>query len=412
MITPSFGLTATERVLPKLALDFTTASLDGRVTFTRSGNTATVTGSNGYIAPINADLPRFDYDPVTLVCKGLLIEEQRTNLLKFSEQFDNAVWTKINSTVTANDTVSPDGTVNADKLVEDTANSTHGISQLPSLTATTHTFTVCAKAAERDWIRVTCVDGVAFVNLSSGVFGTVSAGTVSFAAKSITAVGNGWYRVEVSFTAASGGNTVLIRLATSNGNFIYTGDGVSGAFIWGAQLEAGAFATSYIPTTTTTVTRNADVATMTGTNFSDWFNATEGTFEIQASPNALGYVLRTLQISNATTNETMWLTRAATNVWEAYSRTGSVTTVSMSNGADTSSNIKQVLAYKTDNFASARNGNTTVLDNTGTVPTGLSQVDFGRLVGSSVNYLNGVIQKVNYWPQRLTNAEVQAFSKG
>jgi hypothetical protein len=71
VITPSFGITATERVLPKLALDFTTASLDPRVTFTRTGNTATVTNSSGNVVGINADLPRFDYNPVTLACKGL-----------------------------------------------------------------------------------------------------------------------------------------------------------------------------------------------------------------------------------------------------------------------------------------------------------------------------------------------------
>jgi hypothetical protein len=81
MITASFGLTATERVLPRLALDFTTATLDARVTFTRTGDTATVTNSSGVIVGINANLPRFDYDPTTLACKGLLIEDPRTNLL-------------------------------------------------------------------------------------------------------------------------------------------------------------------------------------------------------------------------------------------------------------------------------------------------------------------------------------------
>ncbi len=94
MITPAFGLTATERVLPRLALDFTTASLDSRVTFTRTGNTATVINSSGYVTGINADLPRFDFNPVTLACRGLLIEEARTNSLKESNTFATSPWVK------------------------------------------------------------------------------------------------------------------------------------------------------------------------------------------------------------------------------------------------------------------------------------------------------------------------------
>jgi hypothetical protein len=99
MITPSFSLTSTERVLPSMALDFTTANLDSRVTFTRTGNTATVVNSSGNVVGINADLPRFDYDPIALTCKGLLIEESRTNLIPYSSDFNDASWTKQNANV-------------------------------------------------------------------------------------------------------------------------------------------------------------------------------------------------------------------------------------------------------------------------------------------------------------------------
>ena len=116
MITPSFGLTATERVLPKLALDFTTASLDNRITFTRAGNTATVINSSGLVTTINADLPRFDYTLNTGGdCKGLLIEEARTNLLLQSNDVSNAAYTVSNVTVVANSSAAPDGTLTAAK---------------------------------------------------------------------------------------------------------------------------------------------------------------------------------------------------------------------------------------------------------------------------------------------------------
>jgi len=92
MITPSFSLTATERVLPKLALDFTTANLDPRITFTRSGSTATRVNSSGYIEAVAANIPRFDFNPTTLVCNGLLIEDSRTNICLQSEDLSNASW--------------------------------------------------------------------------------------------------------------------------------------------------------------------------------------------------------------------------------------------------------------------------------------------------------------------------------
>jgi len=110
MISPSFSLTATERVLPRMALDFTTALLDPRITFTRTGNTATVVNSSGVIAAINADLPRFDFDPTTLVCKGLLIEETRTNLLLNSLINGTNLSTQLVTTTAVSQTLSFYGT--------------------------------------------------------------------------------------------------------------------------------------------------------------------------------------------------------------------------------------------------------------------------------------------------------------
>ena len=116
MITPAYSPTATERVLPKMALDFTTGTLDSRVSVARAGNTATRINSSGKIEIVNANLPRFDYDPATLAPRGLLIEEQRTNLLLRSEEFDNASWAKTNATITVNATTAPDGTTTADLI--------------------------------------------------------------------------------------------------------------------------------------------------------------------------------------------------------------------------------------------------------------------------------------------------------
>ena len=101
-----------------LNLNFTTGTLDSRITFTRS-TTGSYYNSAGVLSTAAINAPRFDYDPVTLESVGLLIEESRTNLLTYSEQFDNAVWTKSNASITANAIIAPDGTLTADKLVED-----------------------------------------------------------------------------------------------------------------------------------------------------------------------------------------------------------------------------------------------------------------------------------------------------
>lgn len=296
MITPAYNLTATERVLPVLSLDFTSASLDPRITFTRTDATATVTNSNGFVEMVAANTPRFDFNPITLVCRGLLIEEARSNLFLQSQMFSDAVWNKTRASVSAVAVQSPDGTNNTFKLIEDTSVTiSHRIGQIVSyVSGTTYTMSVYAKAAERSAIAFRFFNTAfgtsasQFFNLSNGTI----ANTVSGITATITPAGNGWYRCSASRTATANTTqgSIVIDLAIGT-TFEYTGDGVSGAYIYGAQLEAGAFATSYIPTTTTALTRNADVATMTGTNFSDWYNIGAGSWYIQTNAQNADTVL-------------------------------------------------------------------------------------------------------------------------
>jgi hypothetical protein len=415
MITPSFALTATERILPRMALDFTTASLDSRVTFTRSGNTATVTNSSGFIVPINANLPRFDYDPLTLACKGLLIEEARTNLLLYSEQFDNALWVKANATVTANSIASPSNTVNADTLVEDTATSTHSIQQaLSVVSGSSYTLSCFAKPAGRNFIQLLMIGGFAstisaFFNLTTGAVGTTAGSPVTQA----TNVGNGWWRLSITATATStAGTTVQIRPSNSSTTAFYTGDGVSGIYIWGAQFEAGAFSTSYIPTVASQVTRTADVAVMTGTNFSSWYNASEGAF--------VGSSVLTRQSAAGATAIFSANDNSGLNYINCFYRGNGSLGVNIVSGsvlqfdqtplgvtaANTIVNIG--VAYKTSSTVSYANSTIQTPIVIATTPT-VTQLQLG--ISPSGAYLNGIIKSLRYWPQRILNAEGQAFSK-
>ena len=422
MITPSFSLTATERVLPKLALDFTTASLDPRVTFTRSGNTATYVASTGYVTAINADLPRFDYNPVTLACKGLLIEESRINIATYSNTFSNAAWIKSRSSIGATPIVSPDGTSNAYKLTEDsTAANSHFMEGTAAITSgTTYTWSIFAKQGGRTQIRVR-----AFMTSSSSADFDLVTGTISNASgttgTSIDNMGNGWYRCSISALSSTTGTGYLDCFLMSGGSVTYNGDGTSGAYIYGAQFEAGAFVTSYIPNAATgSTTRNADVATMTGTNFSSWYNQTEGAFEVQCQTMSFASARGIYAAGDPTK-----AFGAAENIYANYfATTGTIVDNVLTGGVAVvgivptktqaiNTPTKNVFAYKLNSFAGSTGASTVETDNAGALPTptGLSLGGLSQGWSGATTYLNGYLQQFYYWPQRLTNAEVQAFSK-
>jgi hypothetical protein len=182
------------------------------------------------------NVARFDHNPTTGESLGLLIEEQRTNLLLRSQEFDNAYWTKTRSSITANTIIAPDGTLTGDKLVEDTsATTTHVVFKSVTTTSgTVYTHSVYVKEGERSWAIVQNGSAYAWFNLSNGTIGTqVPSTTGTFA---ITSVGNGWYRCSVSQVASTSMSCGIY--ASSDDNVLnYTGDGYSGIYIWGAQLE-------------------------------------------------------------------------------------------------------------------------------------------------------------------------------
>ncbi len=418
MITPGFSLTATERVLPRLALDFTTASLDPRVTFTRAGNTATVTNSSGLVALINANLPRFDFDPITLACKGLLIEEARTNLQTYSEQFNHGSWTKFNTTVTADSTTAPDGTLTADSLIENTANSFHTIDGIyvPATATGNFTSSVYLKAKGRNFIRLFVTQetpGVNYSALFNLTTGTLVSSDVGVTA-TISDAGNGWYRGTVSTTIlASSRARLTIGLQNASGAIApYAGDGTSGCYVWGAQIEVGAFPTSYIPTVASTVLRNADTAVMTGTNFSSWFNQSQGSFMARFA-GAVKTSTWAFQMDSGGGNFANRIACApTTNNNLIVSDSGGTNQCTIGNYIGSDNVFVNITgAYNTNNFATSYNGTSAVQDTSGSPASPTAIVIGARNTASPNGFLNSWIQKFYYWPQQLTVAEVQAFSK-
>jgi hypothetical protein len=432
MITPAYGMTATERVLPRLALDFTTGALDPRVTVARALNTATRVNSSGLIEIINANLPRFDYDPVTLAPKGLLIEESRTNLMLQSQAIDQSPWavSQLNTTGTPayiDVAASPDGTQNADKLIPNTVSTQHYAQQAITLANNTvYALTVYAKASELIAIRLSLGTKAgafpgAYFNLSTGVVTNEVSSPVS---TSITPVGNGWYRCTVVANSGTGGTAPQLRIwAISGVNTIsFAGNDSDGVLVWGAQLEAGAFATSYIPTTTTSLTRNADVVSMTGTNFSDWYNQTEGSFVFQYSryqnTDAFGIVLETKPSSTSTANR---FGAAATSTADPrFQLVPNGTSILDTGGTfgvlPVNTVVKGAFAYRSGDSAATRNGASPSNSATAfATPTytnlQIGGTDNGLYGPPTTSQLNGHIRSIRYYPQRIINAEVQSFSK-
>jgi hypothetical protein len=353
---------------------------------------------------------RFDHDPVTTESLGLLIEEQRTNLLTYSEDFTDGSWVKSNTTITSNTITAPDSTLTGDKIVETSGAGVRQLYKTPSLSAVSHSFSAYFKASERYWFKLNLTGSGAYFDLSTGVIGTIDAGVTA----AMTAVGNGWYRCSIVRTVSAGTNYTEIQLALTNGGGSYTGDGYSGIYIWGAQLEAGAFPTSYIPTVASQVTRAADSASMTGTNFSDWYRPDEGTlYGEYVSGESQGTQAVAYIGDNTVNNRIVVYDDGTVGVGsDGYIIVASSgVTQALINLGTSSRNQKHKIigAYKTNDFAGSFDGGSSSVDTLGIVPLGLDRLILAD-AGGVASKLNGHLRKFAYYPARLSNEELQEMT--
>jgi hypothetical protein len=385
-----------------------------------SGEAFSVTTSStfGIVKAANNE-PRFDHNPTSpFACRGLLIEESRTNSFQRSDDFENVYWTKLRSTITSDATTSPSGATDADKLVEDTSTNSHIVYRLVSIGVTTPvSFSVFAKASERSWIQLECGDNftagsTAYFNLSNGTIGTVGAGATA----SIQSMGNGWYRcVVVATPTATTSNGFYVNIATANGTRFYAGDGTSGVFLWGAQVEAGSFPTSYIPTTTSGLARSADVCNITGGGFNNFYNQSEGTMLANSSsfaPQPLALPSRrVVTASDGTSGNRV----AIGNIAAGFIASGLSQALIVVTGGSPQSDIgiagltlsslnKTAAAYKGNDFAVSTNSSAVVTDVIGSVPTNLNRLEIGNQLNN--DFLCGHIASIRYYKKRLPNAKL------
>jgi hypothetical protein len=358
--------------------------------------------------------PRFDYDPVTLAAKGLLVEEQRTNLLLRSQEFDvSPAWNIGTNTVTANVIASPDGSANADLFTATATGIGAFLRQQATLAATT-TYTVSTffKKGTADFANITVFDNTDgnryWFNLNTGAIAStalVGAGYTNASAR-IENYGNGWFRCIVTFTTKSSTAFSLFATFTDADASLTVTNGKTG-YIYGAQLEAGSFATSYIPTVASQVTRSADQASITGPNFSQWYNPVEGSFVAEYSPLAVDNDIALSVSSAAGYGSSIYLPADSSyqfivvnSTVQAQIDAGTVTALAIN---------KTAAAYKANDFAASVGGGVVVTDTSGTIPTADRAV-IGGLEGNTANRFNGHIRSIRYYPTRLGNSQLQALT--
>lgn len=396
-----------------LSLDFTTGVLDSRLTFTRS-TTGTYINSSGYVTSAAINTARFDYDPTTLAARGLLIEGSSTNSLARSEDMATVAFpgwgNRQNLTSVTSGFTAPDGNTTAVKIIPNTtAASTHylGTGTL-SVTAQAYTYSCFVKTS-----GYTVVGLVATASQSRASFDLSSLSSAGYGisnTRTITSYPGGWYRISMTWTATV--NTpdfwIVVQNTVQDPVTGWTGNATDGILAWGAQLEAGSGASSYIPTGASTGTRAADECVMTGTNFSSWFNATEGTFLAHARRIRTTDIGRIASANDNTANESIDI--GADTTGEFIVTDGGSALATISPGTVTANTAFKIAgAFKLNDVQAALGGTLGTADTSATMPT-VNQLMIGRQAGASPVYLNGTVSVLKFWPTRLANAQLQSLT--
>ena len=401
--------TDTPTVRPTLDLNFERDQrLDSRITFTRS-STATYLGSDGLIKTALADQPRFDFD-ANGNCLGLLIEGAGTNYSLYSRRFDviaSGSWVPQNGgatpTVTADTHTAPDGTSSGVLMADTIAGATGTVfngnvvqQQYTAASNVKHTFSLYIKLLTATQASIYIRDGATGSISSSNAQNTQD-----------------WQRVVVTSSAALTNGTM---------HSFYIGNANGTIAVWGSQIEDKAFATSYIPTVSSSETRAADNAIIRGTNFTDWYNSSASTLFMEGklsgaiSTGQYPFVAFEVESNNNRNNSFAITRRSGSGVRAVNYDSSGTQDIDITSSAWDGGSFKK-FAYALDDSGSSSvlvdDGNV-VGTNTSYATTSLSSVDILRFAnhtsGGMTNF-NVTIKSFKYYPKRLPNAQLQNLTK-
>lgn len=378
---------------PTLDLNMLSGVLDPRITFARASS-GTYFDATGMLQIASANEPRFSYDPSTFAPRGLLVEEQRVNSILRSAEFDNASWTKGTSTVAANTIAAPDGTQVADTIESSQdVGVNQGVSGITS--GLTYCLSIFVKAGTSTLFRLRNPNGPGWhidVNLSTGAITSTSGALV---VSGSTPISNGWHRVWFAHVADVDGITFNPRPREA-GRTTY--------HLWGAQVEAGAFPTSYIPTTSAAATRAMDQASMlTG----DWFSPIAGTLAYDYdAPSNIG-VLGGL--SDLTFNNTIYPSLSGA----VSARAGGVgATFSTATPVTGGTLNKLAVSFGSTSVLGSTNGSAVGVGVPGSSPySWTARLSIGCSPWNLDGAFGGHVRRVRYWPRALAEAQLQAITQ-
>lgn len=397
-----------------------TASVGPTLSITRATD-ATYVDENGNIATASSGNARFTHDK-NGVSLGLLVEEARTNICLQSEDF-GTTWTNVRSVETVNQTIAPDGSLSADQLTDDSSTGTNSVliqQVLTTSTSTAYCWSCFCKADQLDWVSLE-VNAMAsqsiysYFDLSSGAVGATEG--VDVTDSGIQDYGNGWYRCWLTFTSDSVDTSANYRIfvAEADNDRVVNLDGTSSIFIWGAQLEAGAFPTSYIRTTTGSVTRNKDLITGDVSAFIDTDN---GSLFSYIDELYLDQVANQDLVSlNGGNFQNMHLHRISGGPAGSVSfdsRDGNVTQYAQVDSAVFTSGtdeVRLVTGYTENDVAMYAQGENSGTDTSCTMPSAATTLQIGAL-GFSGALNRFICKEVAVFNERLVNADLSDLSDG
>jgi hypothetical protein len=414
---------------PTLLLDFANAGkLDPRVTFSRA-TTATYFNSLGVLTTANNNVARFDYDPSTLAPLGLLIEEQRTNSIRNNTMQGAVAGAPGTMPTNWNRSASPTSGISNEIVGTGTESGITYIDLRFTGTATAtisfninfETTTQVAASPSQTWAISTYVKLTAGVlnsatfSFTVGEYSSVPAFLRNNFSSTTTPTSAGLATQRVAYLFTTGASTASIQPQIS----VNLTNGLTYDFtlrIGLPQLELGAFATSVIPTTTTALTRNADVASMTGTNFSSWFNPTASTLYAEwtniaaAIPSGVIQGIISIEDSSANNFYRIFQSQAAGAKASANMFSGGVNPGRLdSGGTYSNAPVKAASAFAALDRAISANGSVATASATGALPVTVTIVFIGHQ-NAGINNINGYIRRIAYYPVRVTNAQLQALT--
>ena len=407
-------------IKPSLNLNFAaTKSLDPRIKYYRHGP-ASYVDQTGRVVLVGENIPRFDHDPVTRECKGLLVEEAKTNYAVHSTTLLNSDYNYLNSTKVGYSATAPDGTNNATLMYPSSSGSGRGIEDTYTLPSTGKwTTSVYVKSAGLSWVMLYGVNGGTrgWFNVSTGAKGGNTGGSLDY---DIIDAGNGWYRIWVTYNLSGTGGTeyFYIYFSDADNGTTVTANGTNGIYMWGLQVEKSDFPTSYIPTYGIIQTRGADNPFMDAIDDS-FYSQDEGTAIIEYNYNEDSDGAHTLfaftgkENDPDSSNPRQWL-RINKTAGTARSIRYSLTTDAGSTNDDSSAVAtpgqwdKFAFAYTAGDQDLYLNGSS-INDLSRTPPTNCYRLAFGNVgwaLGTETITLEGHIKRFIYYPKKLPNSQL------